>query len=544
MLFKLFLLCVLPFRSIEGLTQLTRAAFQHQFSTALSLHRKGNYQKAIHSYRFLLMHNPRSIAVVSNLAAALQSINQHDEAIQLYRIAVKNYPTHVKLRINLGLALQEIDPEDSLDELSTAKSLLLSKSFNNLEDGNNDDKLDSEALASVLTNSASIASTHQLWRRSKIEKYYLSALAVNPNDKETNQNLLLFQQQNKHLPSDNVIDSSSSSGTSESSPVCCSHRMRTFLCTSLNELLQDQHSDKDQLQSPSCAHDDFCNPSRKDISSAILVACNNEKNVHIDKNERVNKSQKELPLTRHVRNFLDCHACSHSREGRLLQHLTSTLPVKNISVEDILTTIDSFDTWHMSMGKDKCTALREAVASIPSLDKVHHLEFGAYVGYSALCVAALPSVTSVISIEHNSIFTAVARFIIEMAELGVTSKIQIIPRFRSNKKFHDANKINTILLDHWKDEYLKSLQFLEREDVLAETHVVIADNIMRPGVPKAYLDYVRNRANGFINSISVPCSVEHLNDIEHLKIKDMMEISTRKHLIKRGGKFDEGKIAL
>ena len=86
-------------------------------------------------------------------------------------------------------------------------------------------------------------------------------------------------------------------------------------------------------------------------------------------------------------------------------------------------------------------------------------------------------------------------------------------------------RMTSILLDHWKDEYLISLKILESRDMLEERAVVIADNIIKPGVPQEYLDWVRgdgggNGGNNWQSSKTVKTGMEHLNVLQ-----DAMEIS-------------------
>ena len=488
----------------------TPAQFKHQFDTALRHHRQGNYETSIEAYKFLLKQRPKSISILSNYASALQSIHQNEQAIHLYKKAIQYNPTHVRLRINLGTALQEIDPQGSLNELSIAHNIL-----------SNQPKPDPQTYSNVLSNMAAIASTTQLWKRDKIEKYYLASLAIYPTSIEANQNLLLFQQQEKEAT---ARSRHLSMEEDEAKPTCCNAKMQKNICVALGELLKHMHSTQviDKHRLSTCGQDDFCNPIITDVEIAKRLACGTED----DTQDETQDETQDGSVTKHVRQFLDCHICSNSREGRLLDHL-SQLTVD--SVQDVLNGIDSFTFWHMSLGFEKCNILKEAVeASSFVSKKKHHLELGGYIGYSALCVASMPSVALVTSIETNPIFVAVARYIVDMAELTHSSVVFVLGGIQSLSRSSNV-LYGSVLLDHWKDEYLKTLQLLEMENVLALGVVVVADNVVSPGVPQIYLDYVRNEV--YWKSRAVTTQVEHLDGFE---IKDAMEISTR--VRKRNGR--------
>ena len=52
------------------------------------------------------------------------------------------------------------------------------------------------------------------------------------------------------------------------------------------------------------------------------------------------------------------------------------------------------------------------------------------------------------------------------------------------------DKFDVIFFDHWKNVYLKDLEFLEKEGVVKSGTVLIADNVVTPGAPD-YLAYVK-----------------------------------------------------
>ena len=49
--------------------------------------------------------------------------------------------------------------------------------------------------------------------------------------------------------------------------------------------------------------------------------------------------------------------------------------------------------------------------------------------------------------------------------------------------------LDFVFIDHWKNVYLRDLQLLETHGLLRKGTVIVADNIIYPGVPE-YLQYV------------------------------------------------------
>ena len=78
-------------------------------------------------------------------------------------------------------------------------------------------------------------------------------------------------------------------------------------------------------------------------------------------------------------------------------------------------------------------------------------------------------------------------------------------------------RIGSVLLDHWKGTYLESLRAIEH--VLTKGAVVLADNTIVPGVPKEYLDHVRNKAF-YESSYSMEAQLEQLEEV-----RDAIEVS-------------------
>jgi tetratricopeptide (TPR) repeat protein len=76
------------------------ALLQH----AITLHKAGDLEGAIHAYREYLVAEPDSVQARSNLGAALAGTGRYDEAITEYSHALQQSPDNPALLLNLGLA--------------------------------------------------------------------------------------------------------------------------------------------------------------------------------------------------------------------------------------------------------------------------------------------------------------------------------------------------------------------------------------------------------------------------------------------------------
>ena len=518
--------------------------FKERFDHALFVHRSGDVNQAISLYRILLAQQPQSKEVISNLASALQSIDPlSTEALQLYYTAVQYYPKHPRLRVNYATAMLTQNPDENpqaaLHQLSVAQTLVHPK--------------DTKSIGSILQNSASVASQHQLWPRSKVEKFYLAAKAVQPNSRDAGQNLLLFQQQEREAAkrSEHLV-----SKRQKDKAACCSPKVLTHLCHAVMELASNKRVGKAGVDE-SCQGDDFCNLSLSDIQAAALVACEGVPtitNIHhttIDAApvESPNSSTKRTTpnsLIKHIQTWKNCYSCAQSREGKILEKV---LDLKDRALKTILNGIDSISTWHMSMGQQKCSIVQKAIrkhhrATNKDNKENVHVEIGGYIGYSALCVAEMASVQSIVSIEHNPIFVAIARTIIDFAQMNDKISIHVGSTFDS---FHNQFQLNSLLLDHWKDKYLDALLELESSSLLSNSVVVIADNVVHPGVPIKFLNHVRGETRHQVDGVSVTwesetisTGVEHLEEFDRF-LNDAVEVSIRTVVEKSGTDKDKGR---
>ena len=75
-----------------------------------------------------------------------------------------------------------------------------------------------------------------------------------------------------------------------------------------------------------------------------------------------------------------------------------------------------------------------------------------------------------------------------------------------------------ILIDHWKNLYLPDLKWLEEKGIVAKGTVLIADNIIHPGVPD-YLQYFKESKDYE--------SVLYHSNIDHCDTPDAVLVSQR-----------------
>ncbi|KAL1613674.1 hypothetical protein SLS54_010371 [Diplodia seriata] len=143
------------------------------------------------------------------------------------------------------------------------------------------------------------------------------------------------------------------------------------------------------------------------------------------------------------------------------------------------------------------TATTTTTSSVPTT----FLEFGSYVGYSAICLASAMAKRAgggkvrYVSFEKNPIIAAVAASLCDLAGLRDVVTIHVGSAGESLLRLVRAGavepkSVDFVLLDHWKDFYIADLQVCERESLLRPGSVVLADNIVFPGAPE-YLAYVQ-----------------------------------------------------
>uniref|UniRef100_A0A8C2HSK8 catechol O-methyltransferase n=1 Tax=Cyprinus carpio TaxID=7962 RepID=A0A8C2HSK8_CYPCA len=156
------------------------------------------------------------------------------------------------------------------------------------------------------------------------------------------------------------------------------------------------------------------------------------------------------------------------------------------SFYDVNAGFSIFTVWFKS-------SILDSVVSEVNPEKV--LELGTYCGYSTVrIVRLLPPGARLITLEFNADYAAIARQVIAWA--GLEDKIQLvegasedwIPRM---KEHFGIETFDFVFLDHWKDRYLPDTKLMEDCGLLRKGTVLLADNVICPGVPD-YLEYVRN----------------------------------------------------
>lgn len=129
------------------------------------------------------------------------------------------------------------------------------------------------------------------------------------------------------------------------------------------------------------------------------------------------------------------------------------------------------------------------------------LEFGSYIGYSAVALGAAwrdlnsGQKVSYFTFEKSPLLAAVTSSFVELAGLKDVVHVHVGPAFESIVRLVAEGKlekgsVDYILLDHWKDLYIPDLQLCEELSLLRKGSVVLVDNILTPGAPE-YLAYVK-----------------------------------------------------
>merc|ERR1711991_989484 len=108
-----------------------------------------------------------------------------------------------------------------------------------------------------------------------------------------------------------------------------------------------------------------------------------------------------------------------------------------------------------------------------------YVEFGMYVGYSALRAAAACPEAKLICIEPHAGRANIALKVLDFA--GVSDRVTWL----------EAIEGLSFLIDHVKEAYLPDLQACMDAGLIPEGAVVIADNILFPGAPE-YREFVES----------------------------------------------------
>ncbi|XP_053557892.1 catechol O-methyltransferase-like [Bombina bombina] len=186
--------------------------------------------------------------------------------------------------------------------------------------------------------------------------------------------------------------------------------------------------------------------------------------------------------------------------------------------QSVLDNIDKYcrnQEWAMNVGDEKGLILDKVVQDT---DPLVLLELGTYCGYSAIRIARLlkPGVR-LFTIEMNPAHATVAKQMIEFA--GVFDKVQLLEGSTADiipelKQKYAVETLDFVFLDHWKDRYIIDTKLLEECHLLRKGSVLLADNVVYPGIPD-FLEYVRTC--GRYNCINYPSHVQYMNKEDALE---------------------------
>ena len=188
-------------------------------------------------------------------------------------------------------------------------------------------------------------------------------------------------------------------------------------------------------------------------------------------------------------------------EERAADHVLSTARVGDPAAA--IRAIDQFawtDSFMMNVGDEKGEILDLAVRSKAPR---RILELGTYCGYSALRLAVAAPTADIVSIESNPAHAAVAKRIFHHA--GVLDRVAVVVGTLGDggktvaqlKEEHQAagSPFDFVFIDHDKERYVLDVELLLREQMLASSAVVVADNVGFPGSPdyEAYMEAEENK---------------------------------------------------
>ncbi|KAF2764480.1 S-adenosyl-L-methionine-dependent methyltransferase, partial [Teratosphaeria nubilosa] len=159
------------------------------------------------------------------------------------------------------------------------------------------------------------------------------------------------------------------------------------------------------------------------------------------------------------------------------------------SPANVAKAIDEFKTTRerlMTIEPAKAEYMINRLKQLPPGPKVF-IEFGAYVGYSAVILAgALRDhnqgyPVKYYSLEINPVNAAITQSAVELAGLKNVVDVIVGPAGESLKRLVKAGKlgkgqVHSILLDHFKDVYLSDAKVVEELELLSKDAIMFADN--------------------------------------------------------------------
>ena len=185
------------------------------------------------------------------------------------------------------------------------------------------------------------------------------------------------------------------------------------------------------------------------------------------------------------------------REAALAQHVEANAVPGDL--DSAIATIDAFcyeQSFMINVGDEKGALLD---AAIRRAQPRRLLELGTYCGYSALRTArVMPDDAHLYSLEFLEENAAIARRILSHA--GVDSRVTVIVGTLGDggktigalegEHGFSGGSLDSVFIDHAKDEYLPDLKRILERAWLRPGAVVVADNVKMPGAPD-YREYMQ-----------------------------------------------------
>lgn len=149
------------------------------------------------------------------------------------------------------------------------------------------------------------------------------------------------------------------------------------------------------------------------------------------------------------------------------------------------------------------------------------LEIGTLHGYSAILMAnMLPDDGKLITIEKDTNLFSIAMKNVEDAGLSHIIEVINVDGLKGIPLLQ-KQKFNLMFLDAIKSDYLKYLNLAEKNNLLSDRVVIVADNVLLyENEMQDYLQYVR--ASGRYKSQSTKTTLEFTKNV-----KDALEVSVR-----------------
>lgn len=184
------------------------------------------------------------------------------------------------------------------------------------------------------------------------------------------------------------------------------------------------------------------------------------------------------------------HREEYLKLARLVQHMQTTVafPTTPATVLGVMEEFSqSLGRWLKVASGVKSTCLESAAISSTGRSPAGLLvEFGAFVGYSAVTVARRVPQVRMLSCEIDAVHVAIAKFVASMA-LPAADIQFCVGRAADVVRFivedSGAHAVQFVFMDHSNSHFHEEFATLERLSVGSATTCVLADNVLKPGAP-------------------------------------------------------------